>query len=81
MNSTRHHPPPDKIKTLFAIILGLRAANGTLLWSDTVSAKIPTASGRTTAFGLAAFETTTDVGGPLVDVDYVLMEINRTIVR
>lgn len=55
--------------------------SGTLLWSDTVSANIPKASGRETGFGVIVGETTTDAAAHIIHLDYLRMEINRTLTR
>lgn len=51
---------------------------GSLLWSDVVNSNIPTASGRETGFGVIAGETTTDAAAAIVDLDYMVLIINRT---
>lgn len=54
---------------------------GTSLWTDTVAANIPTASGRETGFGVLAGESTTDAAADIIHLDYLRMEINRVLTR
>jgi hypothetical protein len=54
---------------------------GTLLWTDTVGANIPTASGRETGFGALVTESSVDAGADILILDYMRMEINRTLTR
>lgn len=53
---------------------------GALLWTDTVNANIPTGAGRQTGHGLTAYNT---AGGTVVicDLDYMEVEIRRTLIR
>jgi len=53
---------------------------GAVLWTDTVNANLPTGAGRQTGHGLTAFNT---AGGTVVicDLDYMDVEIRRTLVR
>jgi hypothetical protein len=59
----------------------LYAENGTQLWQKTVNANIPTASGRETGFGIIAGETSTDAAADILYIDYLKMEINKTLTR
>jgi hypothetical protein len=54
---------------------------GVSQWAVSNTTNIPTASGRETGFGVQANESTTDAGTAIMYVDYVRMEINRTLVR
>jgi len=53
---------------------------GAVLWTDTVNANLPTGAGRQTGHGLTAFNT---AGGAVVicDIDYMDVELRRTLVR
>lgn len=53
---------------------------GTELWADTL-ANIPTAAGRELGWGASAYESSTDAAADLIWLDYVRMEINRTLTR
>jgi hypothetical protein len=53
----------------------------TVLWTDTVNANIPTAAGRETGFGVIAGETSVDAAADIIHLDYLRMEINRTLTR
>lgn len=53
---------------------------GTLLWSDSLG-NIPTAAGRETGAGISAFESSTDAAADILHVDYLRIEINRTLTR
>jgi hypothetical protein len=55
-------------------------AAGVEQWTGTTT-NIPTASGRETGFGAAVFESTTDAAADIIRLDYIRMEINRTLVR
>jgi hypothetical protein len=59
----------------------LYAENGTQLWQQTVNTNIPTAVGRETGFGIIAGETSNDAAADILHIDYLRMEINRTLVR
>lgn len=54
---------------------------GTVVWTDTVSANIPTAAGRETGYQIGAWESTTDAASDILWVDYCRVEINRTLAR
>lgn len=54
---------------------------GTVLWEKNITGNIPTAAGRETGFGIIAGETSTDAAADIIHLDYVRMEINRTLTR
>jgi hypothetical protein len=53
---------------------------GSLLWSDSLG-NIPTEAGRETGAGVSAFEGTVDAAADIMYLDYLRIEINRTLVR
>ncbi|MDD5699999.1 MAG: hypothetical protein PHH00_02285 [Candidatus Nanoarchaeia archaeon] len=55
--------------------------NTAQLWTDTISSNIPTATGRETSFGVIATQNSTAAGQPLIWMDYMELNINRTLVR
>jgi len=59
----------------------LYAENGSVLWTDTLSSYIPTASGRELGFGVIATESTTDTAAIMLYLDYASMSISRTLTR
>lgn len=54
---------------------------GTVVWTDTISANIPTAAGRETGYSIGSWESTTDAAADILWVDYCRVEINRTLTR
>jgi hypothetical protein len=56
-------------------------SSGNQLWQASVNANIPTASGRETGFGVIAGETSTDAAADICWVDYISLEINRSLTR
>ena len=54
---------------------------GNQLWQQSVNANIPTATGRETGFGIIAGETTTSAAAVICYIDYMSLEITRTITR
>jgi hypothetical protein len=54
---------------------------GASLWTQDITTNIPSATGRETGFGANVFETTTDAAAQILWLDYMLLEINRTLVR
>ncbi len=58
----------------------LYAENGTLVGQADIT-NIPTAAGRETGMGVAAYESSTDAAADMLHLDYLRFEINRTLVR
>jgi hypothetical protein len=54
---------------------------GSVLWEKDITGNIPTAGGRECGFGIIAGESTTDAAADIIHIDYLRMEINRTLVR
>lgn len=54
---------------------------GTVVFTSGALTNIPTAAGRQTGAGISAFENTTDAAADIMYVDYIRLEINRTLVR
>ncbi len=54
---------------------------GTAVFTSETLTNLPTAAGRHTAGGIAAFESSTDAAADIVWLDYLRLEINRTLVR
>jgi hypothetical protein len=54
---------------------------GILLWQENVATNIPTAAGRETGAGVIATESTNDAAADILDLDYLRIEINRTLTR
>jgi len=54
---------------------------GASQWAVNNVANIPTGAGRQTGFGIQCNESTTDAAAAIMYLDYVRMEINRTLVR
>jgi hypothetical protein len=63
-----------------SVLFQLYSEAGTLLWSDTVTANIPTAAGRETGHGVVCTSSGTTAAA-LVDIDYISLVINRNIAR
>jgi hypothetical protein len=59
---------------------GLYDDSETLLWSDTQT-NIPTGSGRNTGWGVVATQNSNDAASDLIWLDYMRLEINRTLTR
>lgn len=57
------------------------AENGQPLWTAELTTNIPTASGRETGFGTLVWETTTDAPADIEWLDYLLFDVDRSIVR
>jgi len=53
---------------------------GALLWTDSLTTNIPTAPGHETGNGIIATNSLT-ISMPLLDVDYISLDINRALVR
>lgn len=64
-----------------AVSFYLYNASGTQLWTDTLSANIPTGASRQTGWGVIAGQSTTDAAAPIIHLDYCNMTIDRTLVR
>lgn len=54
---------------------------GAQLWQQTLAANIPTGAGRQTGFAVMAGETSTDAAAVIVQLDYLSMFKNKTLVR
>lgn len=55
-------------------------ASGTLLWTDTLAANIPTAAGRETGFGALAYKTTVTAAN-ILDLDWMAYYNTKALVR
>lgn len=54
---------------------------GAVVWTNTVATNIPKGAGRETGFGVIATQSTTDAAGAIIQIDYIGLEINRSLVR
>lgn len=52
-----------------------------LVWNSTVSANIPTVSGRETGWGIIATESSNDAAAEIVEIDYASLSMSRSIDR
>ncbi len=63
------------------VTFSLFSESGTSLWSQYVESNIPKVSGRETGFGAIAGETTADAAADIIRLDYMRLEIDRTLTR
>ena len=54
---------------------------GAVLWTDNVTTNIPSTTGRETGFGASVYESTTSAAAEILWLDYMSLEINRSLVR
>ena len=64
-----------------AVTFTIYSEAGAVLWTDTVSTNLPTASGRYTGLGLVGFDTAATTAANIALFDYVRWEINRELTR
>lgn len=54
---------------------------GAQLWQQTITTNIPSAAGREVGAGIIATESTTDAAADIVHPDYLLVDIDRDLIR
>jgi hypothetical protein len=52
-----------------------------LIWNNTLTTRIPTATGRETGWGAQSFQPTTDAAADIIYLDYMSLSMKRTIYR
>jgi len=64
-----------------SVTFNLYDSSNALVWTRDVTGNIPTAAGRETGFGIICGESTTDAAAVICHIDYVRLEIVRTLTR
>lgn len=59
----------------------LYSSDAALVWTNTVNSGIPKSVGRETGFGIVVTEASVNAASDILSVDYVSLEINRTLTR